>query len=416
MSRPLHKRIYHNTVKPLLGLITLRPLRKYIKNKKEYKESQKQINNVINLLKEESKKTKKPVVVYVSHFDYYSPLQQRPNHMFNIFADRGYPCLFCGWMDKYTNPRKNMHIIPYAWLKHILHGDFPKVFDVPYGYPYLDMPNFFQYINDKSLVIYELIDDFDLLMDSKIIDQAKDMFKRLVERENTFVFASANKLYDIALKLGAPKSRVFINQNAVNISDFQKENKQTPEIMQKILKKKKPIIGYYGALTASWFDFDLVKKLVEKNPQYEFVLMGLKYPDKNLDETEKYFTDLSKFDNFTYIPPVKYKEIPSYAKCWDVATIPFQINDITLGCSPVKLFEYMAMGLPIVTTPMPECKLYKSVFIAKNATEFEKQIAAALKAKTDKKYQKILAKEASENTWEARVDDMVKIIEKYYKE
>ena len=75
----------------------------------------------------------------------------------------------------------------------------------------------------------------------------------------------------------------------------------------------------------------------------------------------------------------------------------------------------MAMGLPIVTTPMPECELYKSVFIAKDAAEFEKQIAAALKAKDTPEYQKTLAREASENTWDARVDDMVKIIEKHYK-
>ena len=136
---------------------------------------------------------------------------------------------------------------------------------------------------------------------------------------------------------------------------------------------------------------------------------------KNIDKTEKHFEYLSKFDNFTYIPPVPYNNIPSYAKCWDVATIPFQINDITLGCSPVKLFEYMAMELPIVSTAMPECKLYKSVFIANDANEFEKQIKVAIEAKSDKKYQQILYKEASENTWDSRVDDMVKIIEKHYK-
>ncbi len=413
MSRPLYKRLYHNTVKPLLGLITLRPLRKYIKNKKEYKESQKQINNVINLLKEESKKTKKPVVVYVSYFDYYSPIPQRPNHMFDILAERGYPCVFCSW--KYENPRKNLYVIPTAWLKYILHANISKVFDVPFGYPYKDIPDFFQYINDKSLVIYELIDDFDLLMDEKIIKQAKDMFTKLIQRENTFVFASAKKLCKIAEDMGTPKSRLFLNQNAVNVDDFANTNAAVPDVMKTILSKKKPIIGYYGALTASWFDFDLFKKLVEKNQQYEFVLMGLKYADKNMDKTEQYFSELSKFDNFTYIPPVKYNEIPSYAKCWDVATIPFQINEITLGTSPVKLFEYMAMGLPIVTTPMPECQLYKSVFIAKDSDEFEKQIASALNAKNTKKYQETLSREASENTWDARVDDMIKIIEKHYK-
>lgn len=413
MSRPLYKIIYHATFKPLLDLLTLSNVRHTLKEKKRIKKDKNQIDDLVRILNRESKKNKKPVVVYVSYFDYYSPIPQRPNHMFDILAERGYPCVFCSW--KYENPRKNLHIIPTAWLKYILHANISKVFDVPFGYPYADIPNFFQYINDKSLVIYELIDDFDLLMDEKIIKQAKDMFTKLVKRENTFVFASAKKLCKIAEDMGTPKSRLFLNQNAVNVDDFANTNAAVPDVMKTILSKKKPIIGYYGALTASWFDFDLFKKLVEKNQQYEFVLMGLKYADKNMDKTEQYFSELSKFDNFTYIPPVKYNEIPSYAKCWDVATIPFQINEITLGTSPVKLFEYMAMGLPIVTTPMPECKLYKSVFIAKDSDEFEKQIASALNAKNTKKYQETLSREASENTWGARVDDMIKIIEKHYK-
>ena len=413
MSRPLYKRIYHATFKPLLDLLTLSNVRHTIKEKKRIKKDKNQIDDLVRILNRKSKKNKKPVVVYVSYFDYYSPIPQRPNHMFDILAERGYPCVFCSW--KYENPRKNLYIIPTAWLKYILHANISKVFDVPFGYPYKDIPDFFQYINDKSLVIYELIDDFDLLMDEKIIKQAKDMFTKLVKRENTFVFASAKKLCKIAEDMGTPKSRLFLNQNAVNVDDFANTNVAVPDVMKTILSKKKPIIGYYGALTASWFDFDLFKKLVKKNQQYEFVLMGLKYADKNMDKTERYFSELSKFDNFTYIPPVKYNEIPSYAKCWDVATIPFQINEITLGTSPVKLFEYMAMGLPIVTTPMPECELYKSVFIAKDAAEFEKQIAAALKAKDTPEYQKTLAREASENTWDARVDDMVKIIKKHYK-
>ena len=410
----LHKKIYHSTIKPVLNLVTFSKLRHRKKEKKQA--NMDQIDKLVDILNQESKKTKKPVVVYVSHFDYYSPLQQRPNHMFNILADKGYPCLFCSWKTEYENPRKHMHTIPYPWLSLILHKSFPKVLDVPYGYPYQSMPNFFQYISDKSLVVYELIDDFDLLTDASVIRQAKDMFKKLVKRDNTFVLASAKKLYKIAEDMGTPKSKLFLNQNAVNVTDFTKTITNVPDIMQKLLAKKKPIIGYYGALTATWFDFKLIKDLVKKCPQYEFVLMGLKYPDKNIDKTERYFSELSKYDNFTYIPPVKYNEIPLYAKCWDVATIPFKINDITLGCSPVKLFEYMAMGLPIVTTPMPECKLYKSVFIAKDANDFEKQIKTALRAKKTKKYQETLAREASENTWEARVNDMIKIIEQNYKE
>lgn len=375
------------------------------------------ISELIKKLRKSSKKQNKPVVIYVSYFDYYSPLQQRPNHMFNILADKGYPCLFCCGDSNYTNPRKNMHVIPSSWLKYVLNGKFPKVFDVPYGYPYLDMPNFFQYINDKSLVIYELIDDFDLLQNPKIIHMAKSMFCELVKRKNTFVLASADKLHKIALELGCDSKKIIVSKNAVNIQDFiYSKEQQLADIMQKIVNKNKPIVGYYGALTISWFDFELISEVIKNNQDMEFVFIGLKYPDIKIKETEACMNNLGKYSNFTYIPPISYKEIPNYAHCWDVAIIPFKINDITLGTSPVKLFEYMAMGLPIVTTPMPECKLYKSVYISNNAEEFGNQLKKAIASKKDPEYQSILRKEASENTWEMRVEDMIKIIKDNYKE
>lgn len=353
------------------------------------------------------RRTGAPCIVYASYYDYHDKMTQRPQHFFNKLSKIGHQVVCCTLLDKFSVQNKNLFIVPFRQLSYFIHEKrFQKVFIIPYNFPYHDsqLLNIFDEITEDTLVIYELIDDFDLLGNSDYIKQAQDMFDVLVKRNNTFVFASADKLYHKALEMGCPKSKLVMSKNAVNLEDFQKKI-ETNQVMADIVKKNKPIVGYYGAIS-EWFDFGLLEKVIKNNSQWEFVVIGPE--NKNID-------CLSKFDNFTYIPPVPYKEIPSYAKCWDVATIPFKINDITLGCSPVKLFEYMAMGLPIVTTPMPECELYKSVFIAKDAAEFEKQIAAALKAKDTPEYQKNLAREASENTWEARVNDMVKIIEKHYK-
>lgn len=357
----------------------------------------------------------KTIIINASTFDYYSVLQQRPNHVFNLLAEKGYTCIFSTFEEKVTHPSENIYVIPWHYLKDVLCAKIADVLIVPMNYPIEYLDDVKQYIDENTVVLYELLDDFTIINNQQLREKQENMFKNLITRSKTFVFTSADSLYELAIDFGTHKNKITISKNAVNIDDFTKNDLPVPNIMKKILKKKKPIIGYYGALTAHWFNFDLLLELIKKNQDKEFVLMGLQCVDSHKDETDDYFKKLSKFDNFTYIPPVPYKEIPSYAKCWDVATIPFKINDITLGCSPVKLFEYMAMGLPIVTTPMPECKLYKSVFIAKDASEFEKQIAAALKAKKTKKYQETLAREASENTWEARVNDMIKIIEKHYK-
>ena len=240
------------------------------------------------------------------------------------------------------------------------------------------------------------------------------MFVELVKRDNTFVLVTAEHLKHTALNLGAKPDKIIDNKNGVILEDFTKIVEPAQEV-QKIKSKGKPIVGYYGALTATWFDFDLVSNLVERHPEYEFILIGLIYPDANVEKTNEYIDKLKQHDNFTYIPPIHYNEIPKYAKSWDVATIPFRINDITLSTSPVTLFEYMAMGLSIVTTPMPECKLYESVFVADSSEDFENKIKIAISQKENTEYQKKLQREASENTWNKRVEDIISIIEKNYK-
>ena len=85
--------------------------------------------------------------------------------------------------------------------------------------------------------------------------------------------------------------------------------------------------------------------------------------------------------------------------------VPFVINDITLATNPLKVFEYMAMHKPIITTPMPECMKYKSVNIAKNATEFIK-ILKDIDKINNKNYVKLLDKEAKLNSWEEKANEI----------
>ena len=88
--------------------------------------------------------------------------------------------------------------------------------------------------------------------------------------------------------------------------------------------------------------------------------------------------------------PRDYKVLKNYAKKMDILCIPLMINNITKATSPVKVFEYMALQKPIVTTDMDECRKYKSVLIGKNTKQFLKQLEAAYKKRNDKDYIKAL--------------------------
>ena len=104
---------------------------------------------------------------------------------------------------------------------------------------------------------------------------------------------------------------------------------------------------------------------------------------------------------------VDYKELPNYANYFDIAWIPFVVNEITLATNPCKLFEYMALNKYIIASDLPECHKYKSVNIAQNYKEYINLID---NYKVDKKYIDLLNKEANLNSWDSKADDIVKLL------
>lgn len=91
-------------------------------------------------------------------------------------------------------------------------------------------------------------------------------------------------------------------------------------------------------------------------------------------------------------------------------TIPFLINDITRSTSPVKIFEYMALHKPIVTTDMNECRKFESVLIGHDHKEFIALLDKAMSLREDQDYIALLDKEARENDWSMKAKSIVDIL------
>lgn len=174
--------------------------------------------------------------------------------------------------------------------------------------------------------------------------------------------------------------------------------------MQAILSKSNPVIGYYGAL-ARWFDYDLLKRVASLRPDYQFVLIGPDY-----DGTVK-LSEILNIKNIYWLGVKPYEELPQYLQYFDVATIPFIVNDITHATSPLKLFEYMAGEKPIVITPMKESMQYSGVLIGENSEQFAQKLDLALKMRENESYLNLLRKTALENTWERRAEEILSATE-----
>ncbi|MEM4261317.1 MAG: glycosyltransferase, partial [Candidatus Woesearchaeota archaeon] len=140
-------------------------------------------------------------------------------------------------------------------------------------------------------------------------------------------------------------------------------------------KLKKPIIGYYGAI-AEWFDIESIEFVAKNRPDWNIVLIG-RITNINLEQ-------LKKYKNIYFIKEQPYSALPLYLYWFDVCLIPFKLNDLTLSTNPVKFYEYISSGKPVVTSNLPELRPYSDIaYISKNKEEFLANIECALNEKNN---------------------------------
>ncbi len=163
----------------------------------------------------------------------------------------------------------------------------------------------------------------------------------------------------------------------------------------------RPVIGYYGAI-ADWFDSDLVADLAERQPGWDFFLVG-----------STFAADVSRLRNLPNIRLVgerPYAELPRWLSRFDVALLPFRRTPLTEATNPVKAYEIMAAGLPLVSVPLPEIVEFGDlVRLASTPAEFERQIQAELADRDENLVERRRAF-ARQQTWDDRVrllDDLL---------
>ncbi|WP_431811498.1 glycosyltransferase [Lysinibacillus sp. FW12] len=192
--------------------------------------------------------------------------------------------------------------------------------------------------------------------------------------------------------------------NAVTIEDFMNYDLFDWPELEKVKAADKKIIGYYGAI-AEWFDFDTVKYIAKSNPDWTIVLVGEVYPTVEMQVEE-----LKQIGKVEVLKRVSYNKIPHLLSLFDVAILPFLINEITLSTSPVKVFEYLAGGKCVVSTPLPEVLEIEGVFIGDTKEEFEKQVKVALNIGAEMNHLEKLRNVAEQHTWQKRVKKINEII------
>lgn len=175
-------------------------------------------------------------------------------------------------------------------------------------------------------------------------------------------------------------------------------------ILEDIAHIKKPIIGYIGTITER-MDLELLEFLAVALPDYSFVFIGdIHYGRVNSSM-------LINKENFHFLGGKKYQDLPAYLKTFDVCIIPYR-PEITEG-EPTKIYDYLASGKPIVSTPLVEILRFRDyIRIAATKEEFARHIKEGVNERDPKLFE-LRTKFAKENSWAVRVEQIIEIIKGY---
>jgi glycosyltransferase involved in cell wall biosynthesis len=214
----------------------------------------------------------------------------------------------------------------------------------------------------------------------------EDLFRRA-----DLVIVSADKLYE-SKKHFNPNT--FIIPHGVDYAHFSRALDDDTEIPAYLAELPRPIIGFHGLL-ADWVDFELLKKVALHFWSGSMVLLG-----KVTVDAEEKIKILRSIPNIHQLGRQPYADLPAYCKGFDVALNPFVINELTESVNPLKVREYLAAGLPVVSTNIPEMKNIGGCRVAKDQFEFIRMVEDALENPGERS---AISASMKNEGWEARV-------------
>lgn len=253
------------------------------------------------------------------------------------------------------------------------------------SFPYPDMVKHLELLKQyKWKIIYDIRDDWQAFNQENQADWYN---------YNSEIYSI--EMSDIITTVSKPLLNKFknINPNKIYLSPNALDKRFITESNDCIKTK----IGYVGNLSNAWFDWNKLIYTATKLEDYTFEIIGdyscvdLSYIPKNVN--------MLGFKNF--------EEVKVICKEWKVGLIPFKEMQLSYGVDPIKVYEYLAMGLKVVSSQIPQIEGYPEVKVAKCRDEFVKNIKESMEEEFNKN---LVNKFLSYNTWEDRVNDLLNMV------
>jgi glycosyltransferase involved in cell wall biosynthesis len=327
-------------------------------------------------------------VVYLPTWAHWDVMRQRPQFMLEAFAKAGHAVYFVDPSAAEPRNAGSVHIVqtlaetPSRGV--ILYTHFAPVRSMFDGF-------------DDPVIVYDILDDLSIFDE----DERGMPESRRVRSHHPTVMADADVVLASAPALierhSTERSDIIYVENGVDPERFG----SPVEVQSDAMSLMRPIVGYHG-MVSRWFDFDLVRTVAELHPDWSIVLVGPTDPSVKFRVEQ-----LGEMDNVHFLGPKDSDEIAGYVQRFDVGLVPFVVDDMTIAVSPLKMYEYLAAGVPVVATPLPVCISHPLVATAPDAEGFSALVEEALAIAGDEGERTARIAAAESASWDSRLQPVL---------
>jgi glycosyltransferase involved in cell wall biosynthesis len=238
----------------------------------------------------------------------------------------------------------------------------------------------------EDTIVYYCVDEYTKFsgVNSTMLEQVE---RRLIDKAD-LVVVSAERLLTAKSSLNAP---TLLLRHGVDYEHFRAALDPATKTPSELSESPQPIIGYFGLMSEDWIDLPLLVHLARSFPTGTLVMLGKSTMD---------LSELEREPNVRMLGRKPYESLPAYCKGFDVAIIPFPISEVTLNANPLKAREYLAAGLPVVSTAIPEVEALNACLIGRTPEEFVARVREALQ---DPGPNRARSQTMQSESWEARV-------------
>jgi glycosyltransferase involved in cell wall biosynthesis len=251
-------------------------------------------------------------------------------------------------------------------------------------------------------VVYDITDDWTMFSGNQThLEVVKHQDNKLCVTA-TQVIVCSDQLFEDKRNL-VELNRLHLIPNGVHTDHYLSVTDDSKHLHPVTQTWQKPVFGYTGTIHGDRVDVELVTRIAKANPQATIAMVG-----PNLLETDDILA-VSKYSNIVFTGAKPYSELPEIMRAFDVCMVPHLVTPFTESLNPIKLWEYLAAGKPIVSTNVAGFRDFPElVHVAESYDVFLQNLDSALNE--DLSFIAARQEVAQQHSWDKRIDQVIQIL------